>query len=144
MLNLKNKKNQSLDVISMKVLIFICSNILLLYYIIKLWKSNIIFIGISLSKKDLTYLLAFELLLLSLCYLDFWQISNNHTANDFIWNSLIIFYRGVLPIAGLMAVFDFELTNPISMWLLMLFGVILFDYILLRLITFVKAKLSTA
>lgn len=128
----------------MKALIFISSNILIIWAIFRLFNFNgKKIIGISISQRDASVLIVFEFILLALCYIDFKSISSSDIANDFAWNCLIIYYRGVLPLAGFMSLFDFEIKNPLLMGIFMLIGVIIFDYLLLRIFTFIKFKLNT-
>lgn len=123
----------------MKTLIFIGSNVVLLGAIYRvLIYDGKKFIGISLSKCDLILLLFFEIVFLLLCFFDFRQFSSNSVAADFAWNNLIVYYRGVIPLAGIMSIWDFDLENPMLTGLLMLFGAVSFDYVLLRFFTFIK------
>ena len=124
----------------MRALIFILSTILIFVAIILVLKNKSgKFLGLQLKQKWVIGLVFIELALLILAILDYHKNVSSDIANDLLWHNMISYYRGVLPVAGLMEVADFNLNKVFSTGLLMFVGALLSDYLILKVVSIIKS-----
>lgn len=126
----------------MRTVILILSNILLITAIVMVIKHNgKRFIGLKLNKKWVTAIVLCELVIAVLCYVGYTNSIDESIANDMLWNSLIANYRGVLPTVAITKIIDFRIPSSGIVQLLLIFlGALLFDYVVLKIVTLLKGK----
>jgi len=104
---------------------------ILVYWIIQSKKYNgSSHLGIALSKKQILFLLLSEICLFTLLYLLFYFNRSPDSANDFVWQNIFFYFRGVWPIIGLSKLDDhlFRFHNPTWQCLI---AAIVVDYLVL-------------
>jgi hypothetical protein len=97
-------------------------------------------LGLALSRKQLLALLAMEITWFSILYLFYYFNQHADTADSFAWRNVFLYFRGVLPLLGLISIDDhfFKfLSNPT--WECLLVALIL-DYLILWMISKYKKR----
>lgn len=122
----------------MKMLYFIISNLILIVPIIYVFRyKGDKFLGLNISKGWFLGLIILELIWLVFCWYNYQSSVDDSIANDFLWHNQFNYYRGVLPIAGLMNIKDFPIkANSLYTLITVYLLAIIVDYIILRIFSF--------
>ncbi len=98
------------------MLLFVVSHAILIYWCVLVFRNpGRKTLGIGLTGRQIGTLLVLEVFLFVAMYISYEANRSPETADSFAWHNLIIYARGVLPLAGLAALNDkvFSLRDPV-------------------------------
>lgn len=130
------------------LLLFLASNGILIYWCVLVFRNHgKKTLGLRLTGKQINILVVLEVVLFAAMYINYEVNKSPEIADSFAWHNVIIYARGVLPLAALAAINDkvFTFKNPVFSTLPI---ALIVDYILLwlcsRIADLVKAKKAKA